>query len=184
MAAITHTSHASRDINSLGLWLFILSETALFSAFIFSRYYLTGTDQPAELNIGLGYVITVALLSSSLCAYLAERGIARGDRQRFLRFTLAAIVLGTLFLVGVGLEWREAAHSFAPPNLYGTVFFSLTGLHASHMVTGLLALLLIWIQGRRGHFSPDAHWGVTGVVRYWHFVDVVWLIVFPTLYLV
>lgn len=184
MAAIAHTVHDSRAINSMGLWLFILSETALFSAFIFSRYYLTGTSQPDDLNIPLGFVITAALLTSSLCAYLAERGIARGDRRGFLRFTMAAIVLGVLFLIGVGLEWREAAHSFAPPDLYGTVFFSLTGLHASHMVTGILALVFIWLQGVRGHYSADAHWGVTGVVRYWHFVDVVWLIVFPTLYLV
>ena len=184
MASITHISDTSRPINSLGLWLFLTSELALFSAFIFGRYYLTGTDQPAELNIRLGYGITVVLLTSSLCAYLAERGIAKGDRQLFLRFTLAAIVLGVVFLVGVGLEWREAAHSFAPPDLYGTVFFSLTGLHATHMVTGLLALLLVWVQGQRGHYDADAHWGVTGVVRYWHFVDLVWLIVFPTLYLV
>ena len=115
---------------------------------------------------------------------MAERGIARGDRGRFLRFTLAAIVLGALFLVGVGLEWREAAHSFAPPDLYGAVFFSLTGLHAIHMVTGLMVLLFVWVQGRRGRFNAEAHWGVTGVVRYWHFIDLVWLIVFPTLYLV
>ena len=148
--AITHTPHNSRAINSMGLWLFIASEAALFSAFIYARYYLTGTDQPGELNIALGFVITAALLSSSLCAYLAERGIARGDRGRFLRFTLAAIVLGALFLVGVGLEWREAAHSFAPPDLYGAVFFSLTGLHAIHMVTGLMALLFVWVQGWRG----------------------------------
>ena len=168
----------------MGLWLFIVSESALFSAFIFGRYYLTGTDQPSTLNITIGYGITAMLLASSVCAYAAERRIRDGDQRGFLRFTLAAIVLGSLFLAGVGIEWREAAHSFAPPNLFGTVFFALTGLHATHMVTGLIALLFIYIQGRQGGYGAADHWGVTGVVRYWHFVDAAWLVVFPTLYLV
>ena len=184
MSTSTYTAHDSHAINSMGLWLFIVSETALFSAFIFARYYLTGTDQPSELNIGLGYAITAVLLSSSLLAYGAERRIAKGDRRGFLWLTLGTIVLGTLFLVGVGLEWREAAHAFAPPDLFGVVFFSLTGLHATHMVTGLIALCFVWLVGWRGGFGATDHWGVTGVVRYWHFVDAVWLTVFPTLYLV
>ena len=184
MAATAQAQHDSRAINSMGLWLFIVSEAALFSAFIFARYYLTGTDQPDELNIGLGYGITALLLTSSLCAWRAEKLLVKGDSRGFLRFTLFTIILGALFLAGVGLEWREAAHSFAPPDLYGTVFFSLTGLHASHMVTGLIVLMLIGIKGLRGGYTGTEHWGVTGAVRYWHFVDAIWLIVFPTLYLV
>ena len=171
-------------MNRLGLWLFIVSESALFSAFLFSRYYLTGTSQPEGLNISLGFVITAVLLASSFFAYRAERSISRGDRRGFLMSTLITIGLGILFLVGVGFEWKEALAEFPPPDLFGTVFFTLTGLHASHLISGLVLLVLMFFHGRRGGYSVESHWGVEAIVRYWHFVDVVWLFVFPTLYLV
>ena len=178
------TAYTRQFMNSLGLWLFIVSEAGLLSVFIFTRYYLTGTDQPDHLNLPIGFGITALLLTSSVCAYMAERSIARGNRNTFIRFTFAAVALGIVFLAGVGLEWAEALGEFAPPDLYGSVFFVLTGLHAAHMVTGMLGLSFVGVQGLRGSYGSEEHWGVTGVVRYWHFVDVVWLVVFPTLYLV
>lgn len=186
MATVTahQPAYTRHFMNSLGLWLFIVSEAGLFSVFIFTRYYLTGTDQPEDLNLAIGFGISALLLTSSACAYMAERSIGRGNRTAFVRFTFAAVALGVIFLVGVGLEWAEALDAFAPPDLYGSVFFALTGLHAAHMVTGMLGLSFVGIQGLRGSYGPDEHWGVTGAVRYWHFVDVVWLVVFPTLYLV
>jgi cytochrome c oxidase subunit 3 len=93
--------------------------------------------------------------------------------------------LGLVFLLTVVfIEWPEAMH-FAPPSTgYGTLFFVITGMHAFHVLTGLIILLIVFFQGRRGHYSVEDHWGVQGGVVYWHFVDVVWVFVYPILYLV
>ena len=95
---------------------------------------------------------------------------------------LLAVVLGIVFIAGVGVEWRTAPFSQDTP--FGTAFFAMTGLHVFHLVTGLVGLLLAANLIRKGEFGPGDHWGVTAVVRYWTFVDVMWLvIVFPVLYL-
>lgn len=171
-------------INRIGLWLFILSESFLFIALIFARFYLLGVERPVELNQPLGLAISYILLLSSLTAYRAEVSAAHGDRKRFRRNIIFTISLGLLFLAGVGLEWAEAFHFFPPATLFGTVFFTLTGFHAFHLITGLLALLVIFIMDKNGRFTSGSYWGVEGVVKYWHFVDVAWVFIFPTLYLV
>jgi cytochrome c oxidase subunit 3 len=181
--AVAHHEERRRPaINQLGLWLFFLSETFLFAALASARFYLTGVDRPAELNQLLGLGITSILLLSSLTAYQAETSIAQGDRKAFGRFLLATIALGLLFLAGVGVEWSTAEFSASEP--YGTAFFSMTGLHASHVVSGIVILSLVYLQAMRGRFSADSHWGVEATIKYWHFVDVVWVFFYPILYLV
>jgi cytochrome c oxidase subunit 3 len=177
--------HATRlAINRIGLWLFLLSETFLFSALISSRYFLQGLQRPETLNQLLGLAITVVLLGSSLSAYRAEVSIAQGDQPRFQRNILLTIALGALFLAGVAVEWREAFHHFPPPTGFGTLFFTMTGIHAFHVLTGLIALAVVYGLGRRGRFTTGNYWGVEGSVKYWHFVDVAWVFIYPTLYLV
>jgi len=167
-----------------GLWLFFVSESFLFAALISSRYVLLGLARPAELNQVLGLLITVVLLASSLFAYRAEASIICGDQRRFLANTLATIVLGALFLVGVGMEWVEAFAAFPPQERFGTIFFTLTGAHGVHVLSGVLLLLGVYLHGRRGRYAPEAHWPVEAAVKYWHYVDVVWVFIYPTLYLV
>jgi cytochrome c oxidase subunit 3 len=89
-----------------------------------------------------------------------------------------------VFAVGVGLEWSEAFHFFPPSTAFGTVFFLLTGVHATHVLSGLIVLAIVWYLGRDGRFSRGNYWGVEGAVKYWHFVDVAWVFIYPTLYLV
>lgn len=168
----------------LGLWLFIVSEAALFSAFIAARYLNLGTARPEELNQVLGLVITGVLLLSSLTAYRAETSISHGDRAGFLRNTLWTILLACVFLVGVVVEWVEGFHFFPPSTRYGTSFFSLTGLHGLHVLSGAVLLLGVYLHGRRGRYGPNDYWPVEGAVKYWHFVDVAWVFIYPTLYLV
>ncbi|MBI4282909.1 MAG: heme-copper oxidase subunit III [Chloroflexi bacterium] len=171
-------------IKRLGLWLFLLSEGTLFLALLVIRFYLQGVHRPTELNQPLGFIISGILLLSSLTAYRAETAIACGEEKPFRRNILFTIGLGSLFLVGVGLEWAEGFRFFPPANGFGTVFFTLTGFHAFHVLTGLLALLTLVWPGQPGHFTPENYWAVEGIVKYWHFVDVAWLFIFPTLYLV
>ena len=169
--------------NRIGLWLFLASETFLFSAFISSRFVVSGTDQPEHLNQDLALLLTLLLLLSSISAYRAETAIAHDDRRLFQRELLTTTVLGLLFLVGVGIEFNEALTYFPASTIYGSAFFMLIGLHAFHVLTGILALAVVANLGRMGHYGPDDHWPVEGVVKYWHFVDLMWVAIYPTLYL-
>lgn len=169
--------------NRIGMWLFLVSETFLFGAFLAARYYSTGTLRPEELNQALALFLTVVLLGSSVSAYLAETAIRFNHRRKFIVFTAVTIALGLLFLGGVVVELREAIHLFPPGTPYGSSYFMLIGLHAFHVVTGLIALSIVLRLGVMGHFSSKDYWGVEGVVKYWHFVDLAWVVIYPTLYL-
>jgi cytochrome c oxidase subunit 3 len=170
--------------NRVGLWLFFLSESFLFSALLFTRFFLQGVNRPSDLNQPLGFAISAILLLSSLTAYRAEAAVAHGEEGTFRRSIFLTAALGMLFLAGVGLEWSEGFRHFPPSTGFGTVFFTLTGFHALHVVTGIVLLAFLVLPGQRGRFTPDNYFGVEGIVKYWHFVDVVWLFIFPALYLV
>jgi cytochrome c oxidase subunit 3 len=182
--SLSHERYSRLSINRIGLWLFIASEAFLFMALLASRYYLLGISRPAELNQRLALVITTVLLISSLTAYRAETSMAHGDQAGLQRNILATIGMGLLFMLGVGLEWSEGFAFFPPSTLFGTVFFTLTGLHATHVLSGIILLALVYLRSRQGGYSTQHYWGVEGVVKYWHFVDVAWVFIYPTLYLV
>ncbi len=186
MSSSIMTDYKYQLVNrKLGLWLFILSESMVFVAVIFTRFYMQGTYKPEELSQTLGLIITVVLLISSFTANRAEVHISRGNLQGFLRNLAVTLILGLGFLVAVvAVEWPEVV-KFAPPSTgYGTVFFALTGLHAFHVLTGLIVLLIVFFQARRGKYSAEDYWGAQGGIIYWHFVDVVWVFVYSALYLV
>jgi cytochrome c oxidase subunit 3 len=185
-AAIAHPEYDRPGMNRLGLWLFFASESMIFLILLLTRFYLLGTSRPAELNQALGLTITSVLLLSSLTAYRAETSMAHGDRQGFLRNLLATILLGTLFLLGVvAVEWPEAPHiGIVPQSGFGIAFFSMTGMHAFHVLSGVLLLVAVYLNGRRGAYSAEKHWGVEASIKYWHFVDLVWVFFYPALYLI
>ena len=97
--------------------------------------------------------------------------------------TRVTMLLGLVFMGGVVIEWREALESFPPGTVYGSNFVMLIGLHAFHVITGLIALAFVTRLGGLGRFSSADHWGAEGVIKYWHFVDLVWVVIYPTLYL-
>jgi cytochrome c oxidase subunit 3 len=184
--AMTHSRHDRLITNRLGLWLFFLSESMIFLILLTTRFYLLGAFRPEGLNQGLGLILTTVLLVSSLTAYSAETAIAHGDRPRFLRYLLVTMLMGIVFLVGVvGFEWREALHmGIIPQSGYGIAYFSMTGMHALHVLSGVFLLGAIYVNGRRGGYSPESHWGVEASIKYWHFVDLVWVFFYPALYLI
>jgi cytochrome c oxidase subunit 3 len=169
--------------NRMGLWLFIFSECFLFAAFLSARYFTTGTERPEDLNQLLALGVTIILLLSSISAYMAETSIKYDRRRNFLIFTAATIVMGLLFLVGVAIELHEATLHYPPETAYGSSYFMLIGLHAFHVITGLIGLFIVLFLGIRGYFGSSQYWGVEGVVKYWHFVDLAWVLIYPTLYL-
>ncbi len=186
-AHVSTISPAKRLVmNRLGLWLFILSETFLFAGILASRFYLWGATRP-HLDQTLGLIVTSVLLLSSFFMNRAEMAIRFGDRGEFLRSILITIVLGTAFLVGVVfVEWPSAPVRPSMPGefgIYGGVFFFMTGMHAFHVLTGIIFLLILAYRGYKRHFTPEQHFAVEAGAIYWHFVDVVWIFFYPALYL-
>jgi cytochrome c oxidase subunit 3 len=168
-------------INRFGLWLFFISDGLLFGIMAAARFAIADTHVDEEISQVLGLGITGILLASSLTAYLADAAISNGNIRRGQMMFLVTIVLGAIFLGGVVVEWSIAEFSASEP--YGTAFFSMTGMHATHVATGLLFLMLAWVLAHRGRFNDGNTFGAQGVVMYWHFVDVVWVFFYPILYL-
>ena len=178
-----HEEEAARpQMNQVGLWLFFLSETFLFTSLLASRFYLAGTERDAHVDQVLGLGITSILLLSSGTAYIAEAAITQGKRGMASLFLFFTILLGVVFFGGVVVEWSIAEFHQSEP--YGTAFFTMTGLHASHVLSGVVILGLVLLLNMRGRFSAGRHWGVEGSIKYWHFVDVVWVFFYPSLYLI
>lgn len=180
----TESREERLTINRIGIWLFFLSESFLFIALLATRFYNLGVYRAPEVNQPLGFAISIILLLSSVSAYRAEVFISLGNEKKFRRHIFVTLILGSLFLVGVGIEWAEAFRYYPPSTAFGTVFFTMTGFHALHVILGLLALMLLVLPGRRGKISPENYWGAEGIIKFWHFVDLVWMFIFPTLYLV
>lgn len=170
--------------NRLGLWLFILSDTFVFGGLYVSRFYLLGTQERPEVSQLLGFVVTAILLLSSYFMNRAETAMAHGDRKTFLRGTLTTLILGVIFLVGVvGVEWQIAP--FGPGDgAAASIFYTMTGFHAFHVLTGVIFLAVVYNNGRKGLYSAERHWAVEACAVYWHFVDVVWIFFYPALYLI
>ena len=179
-----YTRYSKLAIDRIGYWLFLASEAMLFIGLLVARFYLAGTGRPEALNQVLGLLITSILLISSLTAFRAETAIAHGDQKTFLSSTLITILLGVVFLGGVAYEWSQAFAHFPPNTQFGTVFFSMTGMHALHVLSGIVLLLLLYRNGRAGKYSAKNHWAPEAIVKYWHFVDVVWVFFYTALYLV
>jgi len=170
----------------LGLWLFLLSDSFVFGGLAVARFNLLGLTRP-HLNQLLGLAVTAVLLLSSFFMNRAETSMAHGDRKGFGRNLLITLALGIAFVAGVlGVEWPTAIAEGVAPSVSaaGAIFFMMTGMHAFHVITGLLFLGIVWRNGRRGVYTADRHWGVEAAAVYWHFVDVVWIFFYPALYLI
>ena len=168
--------------NRLGLWMFIFSEVFLFGGIAISRMVLWGSTRP-ELEQLPAFLLTSSLLLSSFFMNRAERAMKYGDRRMFQIGVLMTMVMGTIFLLGViFVEWPLSGLSPAE-NVYGAVFYLMTGMHALHVLTGLVFLAIIYRNGRKGLLTPQKHWPVEAAAVYWHFVDVVWIFFYPAIYL-
>jgi cytochrome c oxidase subunit 3 len=180
--ALNAEESLAEGINRLGLWLFIGSEVFLFVAIGISRAILWNGTRP-DLEQLPALVLTLALLLSSFFMNRAETAVAYGDRRNFLTGILITIVLGTIFFLGViFVEWPLSGLS-PSENIYGAVFFFMTGMHAFHVLTGVIFLIIIYRNGRKGLFTPQRHFPVEAAAVYWHFVDLVWFFFYTSIYI-
>ena len=131
-----------------------------------------------------GLIVTVMLLVSSFYMYRAEVHMRHGNLQAFQTSILTTLILGVIFLLGVvAVEWQIAP--FGPADgQEGAIFYVMTGFHAFHVLTGVIALWWVYNNSKRGVYTPEKHWGVGAAAVYWHFIDVVWIFFYPALYLI
>ena len=149
------------------------------------RLNLLGLSHP-NLSQILGLIVTSVLLVSSYFMNRGETMMENGDRKGFIINTLATFVLGLGFLIGVVfVEWPNAIREGITPSsgTAGAAFFMMTGMHAFHVLTGLIFMLVVLRNARRGLYD-EKHYPVEAVAVYWHFVDVVWIFFYPALYLI
>lgn len=170
------------DNNRLGLWLFFVSEAFMFAGLLVTRFYLWGGTRP-DLDQTVALAVTSILLLSSFFMNRAEVMIAHDDRQGMMSNLLVTAVLGIAFLIGViGFEWQ--GHIRPTDGAYGAVLYGMTGMHALHVVSGIVFILIVWNNGRKGSYSANRHWGVHACALWWHYVDLVWVFFYPALYLI
>lgn len=170
--------------------MLILTESVLFLMFAIAYlvYINKSTVGPYPQNVlHTPIVATICLLSSSLTMLLAEHSLRRGQIGRFKLWWLATILLGSEFLTATALEWRQLIyhdHLTVSTNLFGTTFYSLVGLHASHVTIGMILMLVTMIATLAGFPIKHQLRRVTFLSWYWHFVDAVWVVVFSAVYLI
>ncbi len=196
-----------RDSAELGMWLFLATEVLFFGG-LFLAYTLyrmaneqAFADASASLNLTLGTINTVVLLTSSLTMALAVHAAQLSHRKELVRLLGLTIVLGAAFLAIKAVEWHQdydedlipfltshfhLENGTSPPagKLFFNLYFLMTGLHALHMIIGLGILGWYWVKARRGLLEGVRSTPVHLLGLYWHFVDIVWVFLYPFLYLI
>ena len=172
----------------LGMFLFIASEVMLFGSFFTAYFFVrvaNGTPWPTaghELPVFVAGINTIILVTSSFTMHWALQAIKRGNRAGLKAGLTLTFLLGLTFLLTQILEYSRIG--FAPyTDAFATIFFCLTGLHGAHVFVGLTLLLAATVRSYRGHYTPEAHYGVEIPGIYWHFVDVMWIVVYTTVYI-
>ena len=192
------TTHFDGNIDSpsenrkLAMWLFLASE-CMFFAVLIAGYVYARFKYPeihAILNIPLTSLNTFMLLMSSFTVVRALAAIQAGDRKKFVRSLAMTAILGILFLTVQASEYSNLAQEglilggSSQSALFGMAFFTLTGFHGAHVLIGVIWLIFVFLKSFNGGFSKEDHFGVEFFGLYWHFVDVVWIIIFTVVYLI
>jgi cytochrome c oxidase subunit III len=198
------TLEQQKEASTLGMWIFIIQEVMFFGGLLMAYflyrvwYHEAWVEGSQELDILLGGINTVVLIGSSLTMALAVRSAQVGSKKGTVNWLLLTMVLGTVFLVIKFFEYKHkfdlnhvpgANFVFEGPNaaqvqIFISLYFALTGLHALHMVIGFALLAVIAWMAHKDRFSPEWYTPVEMSGLYWHFVDIVWIFLFPLLYLV
>jgi len=201
------TAEQQKDASTLGMWIFLITEIMFFGGMFLaytvyrSKYPYVFAVASSSLNVYIGAANTVVLLCSSLTMVLAVRAAALGKRSGIVLFLVLTLLLGGVFLGVKAYEWNEKfqEHHIPGPSfsfeglapdqqgyaqLFFSLYFAMTGLHALHMVVGVGILSTLIYQTRKGKFSAEYMTPVDISGLYWHFVDIIWIYLFPLLYLI
>ena len=194
-----------QEAASLGMWVFLATEVMFFGGLfagytIYRNLYPPGFEAGSHmLNVTIGAINTAVLICSSLTMALAVRAAQMGKRNALVTFLILTTALGLAFvLIKLTLEWRHdyleglapgLNFTFAGPDaksleLFFCFYFIMTGVHALHMMVGVGVLSVLLVQAWKGHFGPNHFDAVETAGLYWHFVDIIWIFLFPLLYLI
>ncbi len=192
-----------KEASTLGMWLFLVTEIMFFGG-MFTAYIVYRTLYPNafaaashELDITMGAINTAVLICSSLSMALAVNAAQLGRRKNLVWFLILTIALGAVFLGIKAVEYHEkfVNHHVPGPSfhfdgpeaehaqLFFSLYFGMTGLHALHMIIGIVLLSILAIRAHRGRFGSEYYTPIDMTGLYWHFVDIVWIFLFPLLYL-
>ncbi len=169
-----------------GMLTVIATETALFAYLLFSYFYIasqhTGPWPPGGLpKLDLAIAGSVVLILGSVTMWWGEKGIRAGRRSQLLIGLGASVLLGLAFVVLEGIEWSHKG--FTPQtDVHGSLYFTVTGFHLTHVLVGVLMLAMLFVWTLRGYFGVRRHSTVAIAVMYWHFVTAIWVAVFLTFY--
>ncbi|MBF1991185.1 cytochrome c oxidase subunit 3 [Fischerella thermalis] len=182
-----HT-HDEEGNKMFGFVVFLLSESVIFLSF-FAGYIVYKLTTPNWLPSGVDglevvapAVNTVVLVASSFVIYLAERALQNHNLWRYRLFLLVTMAMGTYFLVGQAIEWRGLEFGFTS-GAFGGMFYLLTGFHGLHVFTGILLQLIILVRSFIPGNFESGHFGVSATSLFWHFVDVIWIVLFVLVYI-
>ena len=172
------------------MYCLIAAESAIFTIFVVAYLFYIGKSvtgpQPRDV-LHLPIFFTVCLLSSSLTIHVALRSLRSGNVRAFGLWWLLTAALGAVFLTGTAREWRHLIYDEGltiQTNLFGTTYYSLVGLHAFHVTVGLLGLSTVLLFALSGHVRAEHGERIDVLSLYWHFVDVVWVVVFTVVYVI
>jgi cytochrome c oxidase subunit III len=193
-SALTRSSAESEWVlpsrGRVGMFSLIAAESAIFTIFVVAYIFYIGKSvsgpEPKDV-LELPIFSTICLLSSSLTIHLSVRALRQEKVVAFGLWWLITMTLGTIFLVSTGREWHHLIYDkdlTISTNIFGTTYYSLVGLHAFHVTVGLLAIALTMIFTLLGRVGPEHGERVEVFSLYWHFVDVVWVIVFTVVYII
>jgi cytochrome c oxidase subunit 3 len=178
------------DRGTVGMACLIIAESAIFVIFVVAYIFYMGQSlggpTPQQV-LELPIFTTICLLSSSLTIHWAVAALRKSAIRAFTAWLAATITLGAIFLIGTGMEWHHLIYVDGltiQTNLFGTTFYSLVGLHATHVVVGLLMLLTALVFALTGHVSEKYAHRMDVLSLYWHFVDAVWVVVFTVVYVI
>ncbi len=198
---MSESAHRDDEGSRLGMWLFLVTEMVLFGglfiaySYMRARYPLEFHQAGAELNVTLGVINTVVLLTSSLTVVLSIVAIQRGEKARSMGLLAATLGLGTLFLVIKSFEWAAKFHHGLYPNaphlatlppgeqIFFGLYFTMTGLHGLHVLAGLAFLAWVLHLQAKGQVRQDRYILLENGGLYWHLVDVIWIFLLPLFYL-
>jgi cytochrome c oxidase subunit 3 len=182
----------TRDIRLLGFILFLISDCVLFGSFIFAYTYLR-TSAPTWPPIVNGHQLpwfdtsfaafnSIVLFGSGVTMHFALENWKHLNKRKFYGWLIATILLGIGFLLGQAHEYRTVNITWSGSTM-GASFFTLTGLHGFHVFVGVVYLTILGLQARRGVYTGSKYFGLTAGTLYWHFVDVIWVVLFFLFYL-
>ena len=178
----------TRELRIQGFLLFMVSDLVLFSSFIFAYLYLRNSGQgwPAggpKLDIALAALNSIVLFGSGATMHFALENWKHRNFSKFANWIVATILLGAMFLSGQIVEYAKLAVGWGSSGIFGAGFFTLTGMHGFHVFCGIIYLTVLLLQALQGKYTFQKYTGLTLGTLYWHFVDVIWVVLFSIFYL-